>query len=151
MKVADILKEKGRRVVSTQLEVNVSDVAELLREEGIGAALVEQGDGVIAGIISERDIVRGFADHGVRLSEMTVADLMTSSVITCSPETETDELMEQMLSGHFRHLPVVENGNLVGIISIGDVVRSVFSELKWIRSALEDQVVRSTAWATDED
>jgi len=151
LKVADILKEKGRRVVSTQLEVNVSDVAELLREEGIGAALVEQGDGVIAGIISERDIVRGFADHGVRLSEMTVADLMTSSVITCSPETETDELMEQMLSGHFRHLPVVENGNLVGIISIGDVVRSVFSELKWIRSALEDQVVRSTAWATDED
>lgn len=151
MKVADILKEKGRRVVSTQLEVNVSDVAELLREEGIGAALVEQGDGVIAGIISERDIVRGFADHGVRLTEMTVADLMTSSVVTCSPETETDELMEQMLSGHFRHLPVVENGDLVGVISIGDVVRSVFSELKWIRSALEDQVVRSTAWATDED
>ena len=92
--------------------------------------------------------MRGFADHGAKLTEMTVADLMTSTVITCSPETETDELMEQMLSGHFRHLPVVENGNLVGIISIGDVVRSVFSELKWIRSALEDQVVRSTAWVT---
>ena len=151
MQVSEILSEKGRRVVTTRPDINISEVAALLRDEGIGAALVEQEEAVVAGIISERDIVRGLAAHGARLPEMTAADLMTASVITCTPETETDELMEQMLSGHFRHLPVLDKGALVGVVSIGDVVKSVLSELKWIRAALEEQVVRSSAWSTEED
>ncbi|MDJ0951124.1 MAG: CBS domain-containing protein [Alphaproteobacteria bacterium] len=151
MQVADILKEKGERVVTTREATAVTEVAEILRDEQIGAVLVNTDEGAIAGIISERDIVRSIADRGAQTLDLSVADLMTRSVVTCTPETDTEELMNQMLSGHLRHLPVLEDGALVGLVSINDVVKNVLSELTWIRGALEDQVAKSAAWATDED
>ncbi|MGI9382959.1 MAG: CBS domain-containing protein [Methyloligellaceae bacterium] len=151
MLVAEILEDKGDRVVSTPPDTKVSEIARTLRQEGIGAALVTGADGKLLGIISERDVVHGIAEHGPPTLEMSVSDLMTSTVITCTPETKTEELMEQMLSARVRHLPVVQNGKLQGIVSIGDVVKNVVSELGWIKDALEQQVVKSAAWATDED
>ena len=151
MQVSDILKEKGGDVVTTPPGATVSEVARLLNDKGIGAALVTQEDGQIAGIVSERDIVRSLADHGPQSLDLPVSDLMTASVKTCTPETDTEDLMKQMLSGRMRHLPVLENGALVGVVSIGDVVKNVLSELTWVRSVLEEQVVKSAAWSTDED
>ena len=151
MSVAEILDQKGRRLIVAKPESSIAEIAELLRKEGIGAVLALEADGKIAGIISERDVVRGLAEHGAGLLEMTAADLMTTTVITCTPESVTEELMDQMLSGHIRHLPVLAGNDVVGIVSIGDVVKSVYLELKWIRGALEQQVAKSTAWATDED
>lgn len=151
MQVADILTEKGDRVVTTRPESKIVEVAQTLRQERIGAVLVLGDDGQVAGILSERDIVRGIADHGAQALNMSVEDLMTRSLITCAPDSDTEELMEQMMSGQVRHLPVFQDKTLVGIISASDVVRNVLSELKWVRSVLSDQVVRSAAWATDED
>lgn len=151
MQVAEILTEKGDRVVTTRPESKVFEVAKTLREERIGAVLVVGDDGQVAGILSERDIVRSIADHGTQSLDMSVEDLMTRSLITCSPDSDTEELMEQMMSGQVRHLPVFQDKDLVGIVSVSDVVRNVLSELKWVRSVLSDQVVRSAAWATDED
>ena len=76
---------------------------------------------------------------------------MTQSLVTCSPESSTEDIMTQMLESQIRHLPVVENGTLVGMISIGDVVKAVLSELKWMTKVLQDQVVAAAGWSTDED
>ena len=151
MLVAEILDEKGDRVVSTPPDTKVAEIAQMLRQEGIGAALVRGADDELLGIISERDVVHGIAEHGQSALEMSVSDLMTCSLITCTPETKTEELMQQMLSARIRHLPVLHDGELRGIISIGDVVKNVVGELEWIKDALEQQVVKSAAWATDED
>ena len=82
---------------------------------------------------------------------MHAADLMNRSVITCTPESSTQEIMEQMLMGQIRHLPVVQGEALVGMISVGDVVKAVLSELKWMTKVLQDQVATAAAWSTDED
>lgn len=151
MLVAEILEKKGDRVVSTRPDTKVPDLARTLRQEGIGAALVTGTGSKVLGIVSERDIVQGIAEHGPAILEMSVSDLMTSEVITCTPETQTEELMERMLSARVRHLPVMQGDDLLGIVSIGDVVANVVGELAWIKDALEQQVVKSAAWSTDED
>jgi len=149
--VAEILDEKGGRVVSIRPDKPVLDVVGVLQTERIGAALVSAEDGKLLGIISERDIVRGIAERGATTLEVPASDLMTSDVITCTPDMNTEELMGQMLDKRIRHFPVVKEGELLGIVSIGDVVKNVVTELAWIKNALEQQVVKSAAWATDED
>ncbi len=151
MQVSEILAAKGDRVISIASVASVGDVASTLRREGIGAAVVKSEGKDMAGIISERDIVASLADHGPAALEMHAADLMNRSVITCTPESSTQEIMEQMLMGQIRHLPVVKGDALVGMISVGDVVRAVLSELKWMTKVLQDQVVTAAAWSTDED
>ncbi|MCP4315939.1 MAG: CBS domain-containing protein [Hyphomicrobiales bacterium] len=101
--------------------------------------------------ISERDMVRRIADEGPETLNKCAADLMNRSVFTCQPESSTEELMEQMLAEQIRHLPVYDNGELVGIISIGDVVEGVLSELKWREKILQQQVVTAMGQSTDED
>lgn len=151
MQVSEILAAKGDRVISINSSTTVNDVAVTLRREGIGAAVVK-GDGKdMAGILSERDIVACVAEHGPAALEMHAADLMNRTVITCTPESSTEELMEQMLMGQIRHLPVVKGDAVVGMISVGDVVKSVLAELKWMTKVLQDQVVTAAAWSTDED
>lgn len=103
------------------------------------------------GIVSERDIVRSIAEDGPETLDKSAVDLMTRSVVTCRPESSTEELMEQMLAGQMRHLPVFEGDELVGIVSIGDVVKGVLSELKWREKVLQQQVVTAVGWSTDED
>ncbi len=151
MQVSEILAAKGDRVISIASAASVCDVASTLRREGIGAAVVKSEGKDMAGIISERDIVASVAEHGPAALELHAADLMNRSVITCTPESSTQEIMEQMLMGQIRHLPVVQGGALVGMISVGDVVKAVLSELKWMTKVLEDQVVTAAAWSTDED
>ncbi|MDJ0936393.1 MAG: CBS domain-containing protein [Kiloniellales bacterium] len=151
MQVSEILAAKGDRVISIASVASVGDVASTLRREGIGAAVVKSEGKDMAGIISERDIVASLADHGPAALEMHAADLMNRSVITCTPESSTQEIMEQMLMGQIRHLPVVKGDALVGMISVGDVVKAVLSELKWMTKVLQDQVVTAAAWSTDED
>ena len=151
MQVSEILAAKGDRVITIASAASVGDVASTLRREGIGAAVVKSEGKDMAGIISERDIVASLADHGPAALEMHAADLMNRSVITCTPESSTQEIMEQMLMGQIRHLPVVKGDALVGMISVGDVVKAVLSELKWMTKVLQDQVVTAAAWSTDED
>ena len=151
MLVADLLKSKGNRLVSVPPDFTVAEVASLLRKERIGAALVKSDENPILGIISERDIVSGLDEHGQSVTEMPCSELMSSPVQTCTTHTATEDLMKQMLSKKIRHLPVVEKNELLGIVSIGDVVNSVVSELERTKDILEQQIIRSAAWATDED
>jgi CBS domain-containing protein len=151
MQVSEILAAKGDRVISIASAASVCDVATTLRREGIGAAVVKSEGKDMAGIISERDIVASVAEHGPAALEMRAADLMNRTVITCTPNSSTQEIMEQMMMGQIRHLPVVQGDSLVGMISVGDVVRAVLSELKWMTKVLQDQVVTAAAWSTDED
>ncbi|NNG03769.1 MAG: CBS domain-containing protein [Inquilinus sp.] len=151
MQVSEILAAKGDRVISIDSAATVRDVADTLQREGIGAAVVN-GDGKeMAGIISERDVVASIAQHGPAALEMPAADLMNRTVITCTPDSSTQELMEQMLASRIRHLPVVNGDALVGMISVSDVVKAVLSELKWMTKVLQDQLATAAAWSTDED
>lgn len=151
MQVADILNDKGGRVVTTQPQAPVASVSQTMQDEHIGAILVKDRSDAIVGIISERDIVRSIAEKGPSALDLTVSELMTSPVISCTTGTDIEELMESMIDSRIRHLPVVDDGALVGIVSIGDVVKSVVAELKWVKNALKGQVIQSAAWSTDED
>jgi CBS domain-containing protein len=106
----------------------------------IGALVVLDQDANIAGIVSERDITRGLAEHGADILSMTVAQIMTADVVTCRPENGVGELMKKMTTGRFRHLPVVDQGKLVGIVSIGDIVKFRLEELEAEASQLQDYI-----------
>lgn len=127
MNVATILKAKGSEVSTVSPETTVRDVALLLTERRIGAVLVMQ-DRKVMGIISERDIVKAVAKHGGDALNGPVRDVMTARVVTCSLNDSVDELMDSMTQGRFRHLPVIDKGDLVGIVSIGDVVKHRIAE-----------------------
>ena len=140
MLIAQILAGKGSDVVSTQPEATIAEVARLLKAKRIGAVVVTDADGALCGIISERDLARGLADHGSKLLDMKVARLMTAEVVTCSPDDGLEKLMKQMTEGRFRHLPVVKDGKLTGIISIGDVVKHRLKELETETHMLQDYI-----------
>jgi CBS domain-containing protein len=123
MNVSQILKQKGNRIVSVPEDATVGEAATLLAREGIGAVLVLDRAGRVAGILSERDLVRGLASHGERATTLGVAEVMTRNVVFCRPEDSIDRVMSEMTTRRFRHLPVTDNGRLTGIISIGDVVK----------------------------
>jgi CBS domain-containing protein len=124
MTVAAILKHKGYDVASVQPTTTIADVVRLLTDRRIGAVVVQDGTERLLGIVSERDIVHGLAANGAAALQMHAGQLMTRSVTTASPRTTVPEAMTMMTAGRFRHLPVVEGGVLVGIISIGDVVKA---------------------------
>ena len=140
MLIGQILAGKGREVVSTRPDATVAEVAKLLKARRIGAVVVTDDDGELCGIISERDLARGLADHGADLLQMRVRDLMTAEVSTCSPDDGIDKLMQQMTEGRFRHLPVVQEGRMIGIISIGDVVKHRLQELENEAHLLHDYI-----------
>ena len=140
MYVDAILKKKGDVVIAVEPEAAVSDVSQVLHEKRIGAALVRDRSGDIAGVISERDIVRGLAQHGDGCLRMAVQELMTRPVITCAPTDSIDYVMELMTERRIRHLPVLDDGALVGIISIGDVVKQRISEIENESAALRQYI-----------
>jgi CBS domain-containing protein len=130
MNVETILRNKGSAVVTVPAEATVEDAVDLLRSRGIGALVVsDDGDGV-DGIVSERDIVNGLARHGETLLSLTVADIMTRSVLTCDPTDSVADLMAEMTNRRIRHFPVVRDGKLCGIVSIGDLVKSRLDEIE---------------------
>ncbi len=124
MTVAAILKHKGYQVSTVDPNTRVSEIADLLSQRRIGAVLViDQADQML-GIVSERDIVRCLAANGARTLEMTAGQLMTRAVQVAHPDTTVAEAMQVMTAGRFRHLPVIDRDTLVGLISIGDVVKA---------------------------
>jgi CBS domain-containing protein len=140
MLIAQILAGKSPDVVTTRPDATIAEVAKLLKAKRIGAVVVTDADGGLCGIISERDLARGLADHGADLLTLRVGDLMTREVSTCSPDDGIDQLMQQMTEGRFRHLPVVADGRMIGIISIGDVVKHRLQELEQEAHMLHDYI-----------
>ena len=140
MLVRHIVSVNGADVATARPDATIADAARLLKERNIGALVVITEDGRLAGILSERDLVRGLPDHGADLLALKVKDRMTTEVTTCSPDDRVDGIMKLMTDGRFRHLPVVEEGRLVGIVSIGDVVKSRLEELEAEASQLRDYI-----------
>ena len=140
MYVDTILKKKGDAVVAVEPTDPISKAAQVLHDKRIGAALVQHASGEIVGIISERDIVRGLSRHQDACLSMRVDELMTSPVITCTSSDSIDAVMELMTDRRIRHLPVVDNGTLSGVISIGDVVKQRISEIENESEALKQYI-----------
>jgi CBS domain-containing protein len=135
MIIGQILKSKTRGVVTASPNDTVCEVAKQLASRKIGAIVILEG-GRVAGIISERDIIRMLAEHGPDALAMPASAGMTREVVSCTGDCTIDEIMELMTRGRFRHLPIVEDGALVGIISIGDVVKHHTAEIELEVSAM---------------
>ncbi|MGE0698225.1 MAG: CBS domain-containing protein [Hyphomicrobiaceae bacterium] len=140
MHVAAILKEKGRAVETVAADVTLREIVERLAELRIGAIVVVDRRGDVAGIVSERDVVRLLASHGLQALDLPAREAMTRNVVTCGETDTIDELMARMTEGRFRHLPVVNGGRLVGIVSIGDVVKHRVAEVELEASAMRDYI-----------
>ena len=123
MAVAHILRQKGTTVVTVEPEDSVQTIVDMLARHRIGAVVVVDPAGGIAGIVSERDVVRAMVGDVAGVVSMTAKDIMTAKVRTCSPTDSEAELMQMMTESRIRHLPVVANGRVTGMISIGDVVK----------------------------
>jgi CBS domain-containing protein len=130
MQVSKILDAKGRQVITIKPQATVGEALRVLWLEGIGALVVTDGKGKVAGMLSERDIVRGLAAQGTELLGQPVGERMEASPVTCTPETGIEELMNEMTERRIRHFPVVDGGKLVGIVSLGDLVKNRLQELE---------------------
>jgi CBS domain-containing protein len=140
MHVKNILSAKGGNVVSIEPTATLETAVRTLTENKIGALLVLGPDRRVIGILSERDIVRVLAQHGASVLAQPLSQVMTRKVVTCSPSETIGVIMERMTAGKFRHVPVVEQGRLAGIISIGDVVKARLEELVREQDALRDYI-----------
>ena len=130
MTVAVMLNAKGRDVVTTTAAASIAGAIDKLARHKIGALVVVDDQHKIAGIISERDIVRAIAERGAEVLSTPLSDVMTRTVVTCGESETVNQVMTRMTRGRFRHMPVVESGNLAGIISIGDVVRARIEQVE---------------------
>ena len=149
MSVKYVLQAKGSDVATISPDATLTELVDALAEHRIGAMVVSRDGSTIDGIVSERDIVRALRSEGlpaqresrlIHLDKIHVRDIMTAEVTTCEPTTSIDEVMTVMTSGRIRHVPVVAEGVLAGIVSIGDIVKARISHLEWERSALVDYV-----------
>jgi len=136
MRISEILRQKGGEVVTIEPEATVRELLEVLAEHNVGAVVVSHDGSAIDGIVSERDIVRRLQRVGAELLDRPVAEIMTVVVHTCSPDDGAESLRSTMTEHRIRHLPVVRGGRMVGIVSIGDVVKSAISELQTEREHL---------------
>ncbi len=141
MTVSIILAAKGREIVSVEPNTTLSSVVALLAERRIGAVLILGVDRRIVGIVSERDIVRALAEYGAAALDDPVSHFMTRKVSTCTEGETMSSIMERMTEGKFRHLPVVDQGRVVGIISIGDVVKHRLQEMERDSAAMRDYIL----------
>lgn len=145
MMLAAILRNKPVSVISVAPETTITDVVRILAEKRIGAVLVMDAQSALVGILSERDIVRTLASHAGDTFGMTAAQLMTHSPTVTSPEASVVDAMEIMTEGRFRHLPVVSDGKLVGLVSIGDVVKARIDQQAHEVDSLRAYVVGAVA------
>ncbi len=142
MTVKAILSRKGNDVITIEPTVTLSVAVNILAEHRIGALVVVAGaDEQVAGILSERDIVRALAQRGPGALQEAVGQVMTRRVVTCTESDTVAALMERMTQGKFRHLPVVERGKLVGLVSIGDVVKHRLGEMEHESNALREYIL----------
>ena len=140
MRIHDILRRKGDAVVTITSTATVTELVRLLAEHRIGAVVVSDADGVATRVVSECDVIRHMHKIGPAGSNATVRDLMTAPPVTCSPEDEVETLARTMTERRIRHLPVLVDGRLAGMVSIGDVVKQRLDQLQAERDQLEDYV-----------
>ena len=141
MLVRDILNKKGNKVFTSSPNTLIGEIANTLVKENIGAIVIIEKD-IVVGILSERDIVRGFTEKkSVRSTK--AKELMTKNVITCNTKNTTEELLELMVKKHFRHIPVIQNNKLIGVVSIGDLVKDRTKRLKKEIDQLKSYVTKS--------
>ena len=136
MNVETILRNKGGAVATVAPHARIAEAAAMLRREGIGALVVSRDGNAVDGIISERDIVHGLAGLGAGLLDTKVETLMTRRVFTCSPRDTIADLAAEMTQRRIRHIPVLRDGALAGIVSIGDVVKARLDEMEYETSSL---------------
>lgn len=141
MRIRGILEKKGSAVHSVAPGARVTEAVDLLCEAAIGAVLVCDEEGRIRGILSERDIVRALRARGATLAQTTVAEIMTRAVSTCHPDDTVVRALAVMTRGRFRHLPVVDGGRLVGLVSIGDLVSHRVRDMETQTGVLRDLVI----------
>ena len=141
MFVSDILSQKGGLVFSVTPGTSVAEVSQQLSVRRIGSVLVLNEASSVVGIVSERDLVRALAAHGPKALELEARQIMTRDVVTCDPDDSIDEVMQAMTTGRFRHLPVVHRGELLGLVSIGDVVKARLEEAQHEAEALKAYIV----------
>jgi CBS domain-containing protein len=141
MRIADVLRSKGGAVATIEPDATVSDLLAGLATHNIGAMVVTEPDGV-AGIVSERDVVRQLHAHGASVLSQPVSAIMTAVVSTCSKSDTVDSLTRLMTENRVRHVPVVENGELIGIVSIGDVVKTRMEELEAEHEQLQSYITQ---------
>jgi CBS domain-containing protein len=140
MNVKAILAAKGGDIYSIEPTADLSAAAQLLSTHRIGAVIIRGAGGRLAGILSERDIVRAVSERGLEALSVSVGQMMTRNVTTCSENDSIADLMERMTSGKFRHMPVLSDGQLIGIVSIGDVVKQRVEEIERDADALRDYI-----------
>jgi CBS domain-containing protein len=140
MKVEQILQVKGSAVFTVAVDASVAAAAAVLNAHNIGAVVAIHADGSLAGILSERDIVRRLSEGDAGVLKMRVSDCMTPDPITCGLEETSDQLMGRMTTHRVRHIPVLEGGALVGLVSIGDVVKCKIEETEQEAAALRDYI-----------
>jgi CBS domain-containing protein len=136
MNIAQILKSKGRAVATARPDATLGEVIGKLAQKRIGAIVIVGDNGEVAGILSERDVIRRLGERGAEALQEQASQIMTTAVITCQESSTLDELMELMTQGRFRHVPVIEDGALVGIVSIGDIVKNHIAEVEMEVSAM---------------
>jgi CBS domain-containing protein len=142
-RVRELIGHKGDEVVTIRPGASMSEAVGLLTRHGIGALVVSDDGHLVQGVLSERDVVRHLAVEGAQALTLTVNEVMTTGVATCGWETTTDELVVLMTERRFRHVPVVDEGGLAGIVSIGDVVRARMDDLVAERDDLQAYVAGS--------
>ena len=140
MTVKAVLSRKGTDVTTIEPTATLAAAVKVLADRRIGAIVVTGAEGRIVGIISERDIVRAMAQHSAEALTRPVSEMMTRNVVTCSERDTIADLMEKMTQGKFRHIPVVEQGKLAGIVSIGDIVKRRVEELEHDGEVLQDYI-----------
>ena len=141
MNIGQILKAKGRAVATARPDTSLLDIAAKLWQKKIGAIVIVGDGGEVVGIVSERDIIRRLGERGPEVLKDPVSQSMTANVISCQETSTLDELMETMTQGRFRHVPVIEDGALVGIVSIGDVVKNHIAEVEMEVTAMRGYFV----------
>jgi CBS domain-containing protein len=140
MSVAEILRGKPSRLIGLTEDRSVAEAAQLLTQEKIGAVVVRNAGGEMVGILSERDIVRAIARQGPAVIGQPIVGLMTRDVICCAPEDTVADVMAKMTERRFRHLPVRQNGRLIGMVSIGDVVKARVEEAEGEAAQLREYI-----------
>src|SRR5262245_23094584 len=141
MQISDVLRHKSSDVITMAATESTRELLATLARHNIGAVVVIEGD-TVAGIVSERDIVRKLNDHGADLLDAAVGTIMTEEVLTCAPTDSVDTIAETMTQRRIRHMPVLEQGRLIGIVSIGDVVKSRITQLEIDRGQLENYITQ---------
>lgn len=145
MIVRNIIDTKSlRQIITVKPSDLVRTVTETLAKQRIGAVIVSRDGAIVDGILSERDIVRALGTKGVSILDLQAQDLMTSTVIACHPDDTAISVMERMTDGRFRHMPVIADNRMIGVISIGDVVKARIAEIQTENAALTDMI--SNSW-----